>query len=250
MSGWTRRPRIHLPRSGQTTSVLDYDSAYYQVGNPRAVHLEDLGNGIIADRWSDRMWVKQPELIIPGATGVHTTNQIQAARGNWATSTAYVLADLAVDTTDTTYWVCCSAHTSAAGPTTFAQDRAANPTYWRQTVWTASAANLTTPATMTWDNAIGAAAALEYAGYDDWRMPELIEYVALCDAELATNPPIDSGMFPNMKTDHFLWLAVYYKLASTYAIVAQLSAYNPRFPIRLRTEANYVWPVRGGHCNA
>jgi hypothetical protein len=40
------------------------------------------------------MWVKQPELIIPGATGVTSSNQIQTAKGVWATGQDYVNGDV------------------------------------------------------------------------------------------------------------------------------------------------------------
>ena len=71
-------------------------------------------------------WVRQPELIIPGAVGVHATNQVQAARGAWATTTAYALADLVTESG--LFYVCAAAHTSS----TFATDLAAGK--WRQTL--------------------------------------------------------------------------------------------------------------------
>lgn len=53
-------------------------------------------------------------------------------KGIWANSTAYVAGERVVDDTDTTLWQVVVSHTSAAAPTTFAQDRIANPTYWDQ----------------------------------------------------------------------------------------------------------------------
>lgn len=50
--------------------------------------------------------------------------------GIWVNSTAYVVNDLTVDNVDGTIWQCLVSHTSAASPTLFAADRAANPTYW------------------------------------------------------------------------------------------------------------------------
>lgn len=49
--------------------------------------------------------------------------------GAWATSTAYTAGDLVVDVDSNTLWRCQVTHTSAASGT-FAEDRAAHPTYW------------------------------------------------------------------------------------------------------------------------
>lgn len=51
-------------------------------------------------------------------------------RGNWANSTAYNYGDKAIDPADGYIYRCITNYTSAAAGTTFAQDRAANPTYW------------------------------------------------------------------------------------------------------------------------
>jgi hypothetical protein len=195
-----------LVKTGQTTSYTDYDDGYYQKGITRSY--TDNDDGTITDNVTGLMWVKAPQKIIPGATGIHSTNQIQAAKGNWATSTAYVKADLAKDTTDSTYWVCAVNHTSASAGT-FADDRTANPTYWRQTVWTASAANLTTPSTMTWANSITNCEALEYAGYTDWRLPNLNELQSIANYGLAS-PAINGTYFPNTQSN-------YYWSGTTYA---------------------------------
>src|SRR4249920_468815 len=55
-----------------------------------------------------------------------------AANGTsvWTNSTNYVLGNQAIDPVDASTWVCVTSHTSTASPTTFAQDRAAHPTYW------------------------------------------------------------------------------------------------------------------------
>jgi hypothetical protein len=50
----------------------------------------------------------------------------------WANNTDYALGALAKDISDTTYWRCLVAHTSATSGT-FAADRTAHPTYWSAT---------------------------------------------------------------------------------------------------------------------
>jgi hypothetical protein len=49
---------------------------------------------------------------------------------NWINSTSYAVGDVAIDSDLGTVWSCLVANNSAAAPTTFAQDRAAHPSYW------------------------------------------------------------------------------------------------------------------------
>ena len=50
--------------------------------------------------------------------------------GAWINSTNYTVGQILLDPTDSSMRQCLVSHTSAAYPTTFAQDRANNPTYW------------------------------------------------------------------------------------------------------------------------
>jgi hypothetical protein len=50
--------------------------------------------------------------------------------GSWQNATAYITGQVALDTSNSSMWVAAVSHTSAAQPTTFAQDRAAHPGYW------------------------------------------------------------------------------------------------------------------------
>jgi hypothetical protein len=52
----------------------------------------------------------------------------------WVNNYLFKAGMTAIDTTDNTFWVCILDHTSAPVPTTFAQDRAAHPTYWNRIV--------------------------------------------------------------------------------------------------------------------
>lgn len=52
--------------------------------------------------------------------------------GAWTNSTAYVVGQTVLDTSNSFMYSALVTHTSAASPTTFAQDRTANPTYWTQ----------------------------------------------------------------------------------------------------------------------
>src|SRR5215831_18566261 len=65
------------------------------------------------------------ELLIGLYQGVNTSP--------WQNNTAYTPGQVAIDDTDNSFWVCVTAHTSAATGT-FAADRSAHPTYWTRVV--------------------------------------------------------------------------------------------------------------------
>jgi len=233
-----------LPRTRQTTVYRTGDDGTFQAGvraaRTRLLELVDGGDGTVTDLATGLQWVKNPTLIVPGAVGVHATNQIQVAHGDWANNHAYAKADLCKDTADSTYWVCAVAHTSAAAGT-FAADRVANPTYWRLTVWTASAANLTTPATHAWNDAVDRCLALVYAGYDDWRLPNLLELTSLFGGE--TFGPLAPIVHPAADAT-YTWSSSIYVGYTVWRINVRL-VYSQVSQGAI-TNLGYVYPVRGG----
>jgi hypothetical protein len=64
---------------------------------------------------------------------------VSSMRGIWANSTEYDAGDAVVDEDTAVVWTTSVDHTSAMLPTTFAEERAANPTYWA--VYSAPATN-------------------------------------------------------------------------------------------------------------
>ncbi len=68
-------------------------------------------------------------------------------RGIWANSVAYAVGDAVVDETTAVVWVNSVAHTSSMLPTTFAEARTANPTYWAVYSAPATTKGAWTPAT-------------------------------------------------------------------------------------------------------
>ena len=132
-----------------------------------------------------------------------------------------------VDTTGKTYtsdgtaiqcafFVASKVHTSD----TIANDLAADNL--RETIWTASAANLTTPRKMTWsvaDISCGdpnfPAQRLVYAGYSDWYLPNAFQLYTLLNLG-AVNPAINTTFFPNTQNDWY-WTGTTYKGNSGYA---------------------------------
>ena len=79
--------------------------------------------------WHDLVnqdFIKIDELLSGIAQGTDTVA--------WDNNMIYSAGTTAIDMTDNTFWMCCVTHTSGPVPTTFAQDRAAHPTYWTRVV--------------------------------------------------------------------------------------------------------------------
>jgi hypothetical protein len=88
------------------------------------------GGCIVLDNWAPTM----RGVKLRGGSVLHCDlNALAVGIPAWANSTAYAPTDnprRRYDAADASFWDCNTAHTSAAAPTTFAQDRAANPSYW------------------------------------------------------------------------------------------------------------------------
>lgn len=76
--------------------------------------------------WTDRG--NQNWTLIDAAVGAYFT--LQNLQGIWENSHAYTAGQTVVDGATAAVWTCQVAHTSAGIPTTFAQERAANSTFW------------------------------------------------------------------------------------------------------------------------
>lgn len=280
---------ITLPKTGETTSQVDYDDGYYQKGskvNPRFV---DNGNGTITDRATGLMWVKQPELIIPGAS-VIASNQIQAFLEDWVTETEYAIGDvISLNASDVgPYYICIKAHTSG----TFATDLSSGD--WILSIWTGSAVD-STHLTKYWegpdnwnteqlytigtilfdvaDNRIWTCLVehtsglvdfatdrtahptywvlagsifkdcegLIYAGYSDWRLPNINELYSIFQKGSDDYNAIDPTFFPNAGTGYF-WSSTYNPDQSKGYVV---SANTSIISIQGLATAYSIYPVRG-----
>ena len=165
--------RIHLPRTGQTTSYADGDDGYFQAGNPRATRFVDNGNGTISDRHTGLTWVKDP-------------------------------ADCG------------------------------------EAFYTGGAL-----VTMTWAAAVANCLALEYAGYTDWRLPNVGELGSLFAIQ-AVSPHMDP-LFAAMGGSVDYWSST--RIPGP-PIAASVRASNGLWGYTTLTTATlYVRPVRGGRIN-
>ena len=323
--------------TGQVTSYATNDDGTSHTG--LALSYAANGDGTVTDNNTGLMWVQEPQKIIPGAAlaGI-ATNQIQVAKGDWATSTSYALGDLVRDAggvnatamnitgvttanpavvtvdnlqgitsgqsvfiqnitwsagsglngniyyvlvnataktltlysnvslgtgvnntatyssggtaTQTKFYVCAIAHTSG----TFTTDVASGD--WVETVWTASAANLTTPSTMAWLPTGGTADAinncenLTYAGYTDWRLPNIKELFSLAleaagaitGVKASGAPYINQTVFPNTVSSYY-WSSTTYPRGTTHALYVYF--YNGYAAYTSKISAYYIRCVRG-----
>ena len=238
-----------LPRTGQKISYADGDDGYFRAGWPGATvsqQWRDNGDGTLTHFATGLMWVKRPDLMITGATGVHPTNQIQAARGNWAPDTAYVKADIIYDAVGGGCWICVVGHTSSSG--VFEDDREA---HWRTAEpWRGNASNLNLWwHDSDWYEAVAACHNLEYAGYDDWRLPNLHEFMSrLTDIGMATYPNYHhDALFSPIITDRY-WTSTTPPVSSTNALAVSVASFvypQVSFYAKASQEA-WTHPVRGG----
>lgn len=246
-----------LPRTGQTATAptAQYyagDDGTHRAGSPltAAQRYLNTGQGVIVDRlWRPPLeFIRDPTLIIPGcpaagySRGGTAVWEIQRKRSTWKVPPDdglgdYLAGDLVVGdgAPDALFYVCILDHTAAAG------NEPPNATYWVVTPWTASAANLTTPATLAWTAAIDACEALSYRGKTDWRMPNMIEQAALFAQAEATGT---AAPFANVQQAAHYWTGTTYKGDTTFAhtgyhSIASLSRVT-------KVTASYTRPVRGG----
>lgn len=162
------------------------------------------------------------------------------------TGKTYTVAGTA---TQTKFYVCSTAHTSG----TFTTDVAGGN--WRETVWTASAANLTTPSTMAWLPTGGTADAvnncenLTYAGYSDWRLPNVKELFnilveaagAVAGVKSAGAPYINQTVFPNTVSSYY-WSSTTTPGSTTSALGVGFN--NGSANYSSKTSAYYIRCVR------
>lgn len=243
-------PLTGIPRTGQTTVYQAGDDGTHQAGYP-GVRFLDLGNGTILDRHGSSLggglhWVKQPELIIPGGSGQIGDNfggGASSAKGDWATTTAYVKGDLVSrDGGDAApYFVANVDHTSDGAA--FANDVA----NWDETVWAGSAADLVTPGLLSWSDAVTECNDLDYNGYSDWRLPNHLEMISLYDPEQTSIVSIKSPFVNNDAAGHF-WCGLTRKSGNTNASRIQMASTFAAATVA-KTGTYSVIAVRGGILN-
>jgi len=235
-----------LPKTGQTTSYADYDDGYFEKGSPISPRFVDNGDGTISDRVTGLMWPKDVPHMIVGAAGVNAANTWTNYSGQWLVDTGYFAGqDCCLDGDDTSYWVCVVSHTSAAAGT-FADDRTANPTYWRNvSTWLTYAKGAHLIPQYNWADNITRCEALEFAGYTDWRMPNIMEILSIKDASFANGS--GNNLYPifyNLASWGEMFTSTTIKNQTDYAYAVCQGTLDVSTNC-LKTYGMGTWPVRG-----
>lgn len=241
-----------LPPTQQTTSYADYDDGYYEKGYvpPGGERFILHGDNTVTDRSTGLMWIRQPEMILPGSNAnytrdgsVITDNKVQAGRGAWSDIIQYDTGD--VVSHNLAVWIATNAPELADAP-------AAEHPDWTLAEWIDDGDDCAdtqfTHATSQWAAALTRIAnlnALAYAGYSDWRLPNTFELVSILVWDSAVQyEHIDSIIFPNYEdTQH--WTSTTDKGFTSYATA--VSPHYPSMSFELKTgDARPIRVVRGG----
>ena len=94
--------------------------------------------------------------------------------------------------------------------------------------------------TLDWEDAVDFAEALEFAGYDDWYLPEIKELETIVDYS-AANPAIDPTAFPNCQSSYY-WSSTTHAHFTDYAWFVYF--YDGYVIYDAKTNEYYVRPVR------
>jgi hypothetical protein len=94
---------------------------------------------------------------------------------------------------------------------------------------------------LSWNDAIDACNALDFAGYDDWRLTNIFELIVIADLN-KSYPFFDDGVFTMASNDHY-WSSSRKKTNSSSAYVVQF-AYDIIFTSASKGNSNYALPVR------
>lgn len=94
----------------------------------------------------------------------------------------------------------------------------------------------------TWANAIGFANNLDFAGFTDWRMPNIMELFSLLDFT-NTDHSIHTD-FINIPVPNSFWSSTTYIIMTTKAYC--LATFAPNIEMATKTDSVLILPVRGG----
>ena len=111
-------------------------------------------------------------------------------------------------------------------------------------IWAADGAGLGcyNGGTRTWAQADAWAAALDFGGYTDWRMPTYTELTSIVNANVSS-PAINADAFPSTQSD-FYWSSTTYAGNAGSAWYVDFDAGDVNY--NDKSFANYVRAVRGG----
>lgn len=97
--------------------------------------------------------------------------------------------------------------------------------------------------TSNWANAIINCEALNFAGYNDWRLPNVKELMSIVDYG-SSSPAIDAPIFPNCKSD-FYWTSTTLDYDNDYAFEVYFGTGRVLYSLKT-TATKWTRPVRAG----
>jgi len=99
----------------------------------------------------------------------------------------------------------------------------------------------------TWESALTSCTVtlngMAYAGYTDWRLPNVRELMSIVDYGAAAAPRINTTAFPNTVSDYY-WTSTTYVVNTTLAWIGTFNLGN--VGVFSKTNSRYVRCVRGG----
>jgi len=95
---------------------------------------------------------------------------------------------------------------------------------------------------LSWIAALNFCNNLNYAGYDDWRLPDRRELMSIVNYG-NSNPAVDTSVFPNTQSSYY-WTSTTYKPDDSLAWLVNFL--NGGVGSRSKGDGSYVRPVRGG----
>ena len=97
--------------------------------------------------------------------------------------------------------------------------------------------------TFNWSSAISTCEALNFAGYSDWRLPNMKELFSLIKFEGSSGPYIDTTYFPNTVSNYY-WTSTTYLPTTTAAMYVNFNSGDVNY--YFKTSNFYVRCVRAG----
>ena len=108
-------------------------------------------------------------------------------------------------------------------------------------MWLKYANNYNSGAAQTWEAALSGCESFSYAGYSDWRLPNVRELESIVDAG-EQNPAINTTYFLNTESSQY-WTSTTYVPDTSYAWLVYF--YNGGVNVYYKSYNFYVRPVRG-----
>jgi len=109
-------------------------------------------------------------------------------------------------------------------------------------MWLKDANQYNGGAAQTWEAALSGCEGFTYAGYTDWRLPNVKELITIVRYE-GSAPYINTTYFLNTQSNYY-WTSTTYVPTTTYAMFVNFGSGSVN--VSTKTNTYYVRPVRGG----